>query len=130
MPCHIYSTVSLIVIILQYYFYLLYAEYRKPPHRCGASIRPQNGRRGYCAKYIQLIQSVPIGRKSCMHTLLEYSVQYLHTGATFCPYTGWFSCMYIFGAISNSSILWAYLYIYNSFSYMAQRIDVVWQPLV
>ena len=37
-------------------------------------MRTQNGRRGYCAKYIGTADPVGIGRKSCLYTILEYSV--------------------------------------------------------
>ena len=54
--------------------------------------------------YLQLIQSV-IGRKSCLYTILEF-IEYRRD---FLPPTDWISCMYIFGAISSSSILCPHL---------------------
>ena len=35
---------------------------------------PQNGRRGNCAKYIHTADPVGVYRKSCLCTILEYSV--------------------------------------------------------
>ena len=42
------------------------------------------------AKYIQLIQSVGMGRKSCLYTMLEYCVL-----ARLSAHTDWISCMYL-----------------------------------
>ena len=62
------------------------------------------------APNIHTADPVSMGRKSCLYTILEYSVR---TGATFCSIpTGSAVHMYVFGAISSSSILWAYLFIY------------------
>ena len=82
-------------------------------------MRTQNGRQGYWANYIQLIQSEWTESHAC------YSVHYNGiqcTVATFCPYrvpTG--SAVpvptYLFGAISSSYILRAYLRKYNLFIY-------------
>ena len=48
---------------------------------------------------------VGMGRKSCLHTLLKYSVL-----ARLPPHPDWISWTYVFGAISSSSILRAYLF--------------------
>ena len=67
------------------------------PHRIISCLwnMTQNGRRGKCAKYIQLIQS---------YLCTQYSsITYRHD---FLPIpTGSALCTYIFGAISSSSIL-------------------------
>ena len=43
---------------------------------------------------------VGMGRKSCLYTILECKVL-----ARLSALTSWISCMYVFGAISSSSIL-------------------------
>ncbi len=75
----------------------VFARLDKLIHRIVSCIqnRTQNGRRGYCAKYKQLIQSV-LGRKSRQYTIQDSSC----TVATsefqgVSAHTDWISCMYL-----------------------------------
>ena len=70
---------------------------------------------GILAKY-RTADPVGRGRKSCLYHRLEYSV---HGRATFCPYRQ--DQLYVFGAISSSSILRAHLSTTPSSMYISQK---------
>ena len=64
----------------------------------------QNGRRGYCAKYIQLIQCVYGQKVALVHYILVYC-----TGRTFCPYP--LDQLYVCGAKSSDLPFCVLIYI-------------------